>query len=360
MPGKFGVFDRLIEGVQVIDRNWEYVYVNEAVAMQGKSSREELLGHTMMEKYPGIENSKMFIYLRDCMENGTPKQMVNRFIFPDGSKAYFDLRMRRIDEGVLIFSFDVTQQKELENMLQNANTMLEEKVKQRTEELMAKNKELEQFAYITSHDLREPLLTIKNYTSMFLEEQDVSESVHPYAAYITSAVTRMEALINGMLDYARLSRAKEIKEVDCNEVMKMIFADLHDLIRREEASVSYEPLPVLKAYPIELQQLFQNLITNAVKFRKKDVRPEIHISAQKTEGGWKFSVCDNGIGIRKEDKEKIFMFFQRLHHASEYEGTGIGLAHCKKIAEIHNGTITVESETGKGSCFYFTILTESV
>ncbi len=243
---------------------------------------------------------------------------------------------------------------------QFAETM-EQRVMSRTAELTIANKELEQFSFLSSHDLREPLLTIRNFTELILAEhgQDFTDVSKRYFQVISQSAMRMEDLLRGLLDFSRISNPKQLNdEVDCNEIVKETIADLDSLISKNKAIITVEPLPILKAFPLELKILFENLITNAIKYKKKDTVPEISISVNRINKGWQFAITDNGIGIEKTYYEKIFLIFQRLHKRSEYEGTGIGLAYCKKIAELHGGRIWVESIPGQSSTFYFTILTE--
>ena len=243
---------------------------------------------------------------------------------------------------------------------QFAETM-EQRVMSRTAELTIANKELEQFSFLSSHDLREPLLTIRNFTELILAEhgQDFTDVSKRYFQVISQSAMRMEDLLRGLLDFSRISNPKQLNdEVDCNEIVKETIADLDSLISKNKAIITVEPLPILKAFPLELKILFENLITNAIKYKKKDTVPEISISVNRINKGWQFAITDNGIGIEKTYYENIFLIFQRLHKRSEYEGTGIGLAYCKKIAELHGGRIWVESIPGQSSTFYFTILTE--
>jgi PAS domain S-box-containing protein len=228
--------------------------------------------------------------------------------------------------------------------------------------LESKSKEMEQFTYIASHDLREPLMTIKNYIEILVEDYggDLAEGSKRYTQSISKAVDRMEALIGGLLDYSRLSKPKQMQDVDCNEIVIEVLQDLNSLIASKNANLIVEQLPLMRAYPLELKLLFQNLINNAIKFQKKDVAPEIHVSSKQIHDGWQFEIKDNGIGIEEKDKEKIFIMFQRLNNKNEYAGTGIGLTHCKKITELHNGNIWVESRPGHSSSFYFTILTDKL
>ncbi len=228
--------------------------------------------------------------------------------------------------------------------------------------LESKSREMEQFAYIASHDLRAPLITIKNYIHLIsLDQQNgLNNHANSYFNRITKAADRMEKLIIGLLEYSRLSSPKQLSKIDCNKIINEILMDLNALIDSTKAEIITESLPIIKAYPLELKLLLQNLIANAIKFRKKEVRPIVTISACKINNGWQFRVHDNGIGIEEIYHEKIFSIFQKLHDPSEYEGTGIGLAHCRKIAEIHGGTIWVQSKINEFSSFYFTILTDNL
>ncbi len=231
-------------------------------------------------------------------------------------------------------------------------------------ELEAKNKELEQFAYIASHDLQEPLNTISSFIGLIAEDYGDSfdEVGKESLAFISDASKRMKNLIDALLQYSRLGRSREYKNVDCKVVLKELQDDLKKIIEETNAKITIANLPVVKGSEIELRLLFQNLISNAIKFRDAKTIPKIDISftkrtdpKDKAKGFWQFSVKDNGIGIPDEHKERIFAIFQRLHSRDQYQGTGIGLAHCKKIVESHGGEIWLESKEGKGSTFYFTI-----
>jgi len=222
-----------------------------------------------------------------------------------------------------------------------------------------KNKELEQFTFIASHDLRAPLQSISSFTELLIEDhlelldEDGKKSLH----LIKNASERMREVINELLDYGRIGKSSELKKVDFNSVMNNVSDDLSFLIKASKAKIGFSNLPELSAYETEIRLLFQNLIANAIKFRRPDVELVINITALQHKNEWKFKVTDNGIGIAPENHEKIFILFQRLDEAREYEGTGIGLAHCKKIVDLHNGEIGVESELNKGSTFFFTINT---
>lgn len=224
-------------------------------------------------------------------------------------------------------------------------------------DLENKNRELEQFAYIASHDLQEPLDTIGSFT-MLLEDEfanKMDKDAREYVGYIKESSSRLRELISGLLDYSRIGKKSKLSKVDCNEILRELIIDMKASIKSSNATVITGHLPVITAYPVELRIVFQNLLSNALKYRRKDVTPVVIISAKTDEKYWTFTVEDNGIGIDKKYSDKIFVIFQRLHSNKEYKGTGIGLAHCKKILELHNGSIWMESELGEGTKFHFTI-----
>ncbi|MBD0403141.1 ATP-binding protein [Flammeovirga sp. EKP202] len=226
--------------------------------------------------------------------------------------------------------------------------------------LQGKNKELEQFAFITSHDLQEPLRTISSFSDL-LQEQDLSQldkESKRFIYYIGQASKRMSMLIHGLLEYSRLGKNRELKKVNINEILSHVQDDMQVVIEETNTIIEYVDLPVVYGYPLELRLLFQNLISNAIKFRKPTEAPFIKISSAHIDGEWMFGIQDNGVGIDEKFRQKIFIIFQRLTSKSDGEGTGIGLAHCQKIINLHHGQIWVESEVGVGSTFYFTINTE--
>lgn len=223
--------------------------------------------------------------------------------------------------------------------------------------LERKNRELEQFAYVTSHDLQEPLRTTSGFVEALQQQYkgQLDERADKYLGFVADASNRMKTVIRDLLEFSRLGAKGELQKVDCNLVLQNIRADLAMVIGEAKADIQAETLPVINGYPTEIKLLFQNLITNAIKFRKKDVVPLIAISALNMESHWEFAFSDNGIGIDKKYSEKIFVIFQRLHNRTEYEGSGIGLAHCKKIVELLGGQIWLDSIPGEGTTFYFTI-----
>jgi light-regulated signal transduction histidine kinase (bacteriophytochrome) len=224
-------------------------------------------------------------------------------------------------------------------------------------ELERSNKDLEQFASIASHDLREPLRMVANYTQLLAEhyEGQLDEKAKKYIAYVVEGAIRMQRLVNDLMTYSRVStHGNPIKTVDSHFILGEAIVNLAAMIEESKAIITNEELPMVRADASQLMQMFLNLLANAIKFRGENF-PHIHVSARDEEREWVFSVRDNGIGIERRYADRVFVIFQRLHTRQEYPGTGIGLAVCKRIAERHGGKIWLESEPGKGSTFFFTV-----
>lgn len=234
---------------------------------------------------------------------------------------------------------------------------LEETVRRRTVELERSNRELEQFAYVASHDLQEPLRMVSSFTQLLSQRYSdkLDDEAHTWIDFAVEGAERMHGLINDLLEYSRVTtRGGGFEIIDSRVALAHALANLQISLKETGGIVTHGELPHLYANPVQLVQLFQNLIGNAIKFRGRHT-PRIQVAAQPRQDHWVFSVTDNGIGIPERHKEKIFVIFQRLHSRREYKGTGIGLALCKRIVERHGGTIWLESEEGKGSTFFFTI-----
>ncbi len=241
--------------------------------------------------------------------------------------------------------------------LDNTDLKKAEGVKKYAEELERKNVEMEQFAYVASHDLQEPLHTIQGFIGLLstLLRDHPDKEVPQYLNFINQASLRMSSLIKGLLEYSRIGKEALMSKVDCNVILKEVEADLDRWIKESNAKIEVGELPSVMGYDMELRIVFQNLISNALKFRSKEP-PLIKVSAVKDEGYWKFSVADNGIGVDPQFSEKIFKLYQRLHRKEEYEGNGLGLAQCHKIVtELHSGRIWVEPNNARGSIFNFSI-----
>jgi two-component system, sensor histidine kinase len=255
---------------------------------------------------------------------------------------------RKIAEGDLEARANVLSKDEIGQVATAVNHM--------TEQLVLSNKELGHFAYIASHDLQEPLRSITNYSKLLDEKykDQVDEDGKKYLSSIIRSTGRMQLLVKDMLDYSRIGHDKSIASLNCEQLIEEVLNDLKASIKESNAEIKRKKLPTLNGHH-EIKLVFQNLISNAIKFRKKDHPLLINIDVKDQENNWLFRVSDNGIGIEKEYFERIFIIFQRLHSKNEYPGSGIGLAHCKKIVELHGGEIGLVSEYGSGSEFYFTI-----
>lgn len=227
----------------------------------------------------------------------------------------------------------------------------------KTKDLEISNQELEQFAYVASHDLQEPLRTITNFMGLVKQKYSANfdKENEQYFHLITIAVSRMQQLIKDLLDYSRVGRNIVFQTVDCNKILTEIIINMDVSIKENQAEITASILPVLMGNETELKRLFQNLISNAIKFHSKNVVPKITITVEEKDTEYLFAIKDNGIGIEEKYFNKLFVIFQRLNTTDQYQGTGIGLATCKKIVNLHNGKIWVESKLGEGSTFYFTI-----
>jgi light-regulated signal transduction histidine kinase (bacteriophytochrome) len=276
--------------------------------------------------------------------------------------------------GVSTIVRDITERKRMDAELAAHREHLEELVEQRTQELtrannqlrtitqdlQRSNRDLEQFAYIASHDLQEPLRQIVAFTQFLNEriQDKIDDSSQELMDFIVEGGHRMQALIHDLLAFSRAGRSEHPPEPASLEV---IFGDvmknLKTSIEQADAVVTHDPLPTLKVDASQIGQVFQNLLVNALKFRGSQ-RPEIHVGAERKDGYWEFCVRDNGIGFKQQFAERIFNLFQRLQSHKDFPGTGIGLPICKRVVERHGGKIWAESEPGKGATFYFTLPAE--
>ena len=275
-----------------------------------------------------------------------------RYIRKDGSVVWADVAIALVRDvfGMPLYEIavfdDITERKDAEGALQNAH-----------QELKRSNAELEQFAYVASHDLQEPLRMVASYTQLLVRRYDakLDKDAREFMSYIVDGATRMKQLIEDLLAYSRVgTKGQEFKPVALEVPLRRALFNLRAGIEEAGAAVTYDPLPTVRADEVQIGQLLQNLIGNALKFRSNSV-PRIHIGVLENPSEYQIEVRDNGIGIEPQYYERIFMVFQRLFNKGEYPGTGIGLAICKKVVERHGGRIWVESRAGDGSSFYFTL-----
>ena len=244
-----------------------------------------------------------------------------------------------------------------EKNLRDQRQRAEKDLARKVEELARSNRDLEQFAYVASHDLQEPLRMVAAYTQLLAERYrgKLDENADKYIGYAVEGALRMQTLILDLLAFSRVGHTEADREHgECNAAIQNALANLRSAIEDSGAIITHDHLPAVAIDPSQLVQLFQNLIGNAIKFRGKE-SPVIRVSAEKQVATWLFTVADNGIGVSPQYNDKIFVIFQRLHTREEYSGNGVGLAICKKIVEHHGGRIWVESEVGSGATFHFTL-----
>jgi light-regulated signal transduction histidine kinase (bacteriophytochrome) len=262
-----------------------------------------------------------------------------------------------INQQYLLAITDITSRKNTEDELKMKIKELDD-TNQKLEMYVYANQELSQFSYIASHQLQEPIRTVSNFMTIMSEDYNnvLDNKALGYINIVKDATKRMAILINTLLDYSQLGRNKKLTYVNCNDLILNVISDIRFLLDAKDVSIEVSELPTLFLFKTEIIQLFQNLITNAVKFQEPGNKPKIQIWSEKQNGTWIFLVKDNGIGILSAHFDKVFQIFQRLHYNEEaYEGKGIGLAYCKKIVQMHQGKIWIESEQGKGTTVHFTI-----
>ncbi len=275
------------------------------------------------------------------------------FIAQSGFSSLEDINKRLSDNSIDLLEKVKELDKQQEELAANKKQL--ELV---NEDLRIKNQELERFSNIASHDLQEPLRTIGNMTQLIAKKyySHFDDPGKKMMDYVTSATSRMTNLIKGLLEFSRIGNMRKTECVNCNELVNTIVLDLDTVLKAANCTIIVKELPPVSGNPVELRMLFQNLISNAIKFRKADVVPVVEVSATDGLTHVEFCIKDNGIGIEPEYYDKIFHIFQRLHTSDTYEGTGLGLAYCRKIVELHGGKIRVDSAIDVGSSFYFTLM----
>jgi len=330
--------------VYTLDKDGRFLLINRPLEKLFGHTNAEMIGHGREDFVPAELAQQHRDNDLEIFQSGEGKIFEEENMEPDGRHVYLTTKFPLRDANGNIYavcgiSTDMTERKLME------------------EELRRSNAELEQFAYIASHDLQEPLRALSGMVQLLQKRYQgkLDERADEYIQHAVEASARMQALIQALLTYSRTQRSTQpIELVDAGQCLQTSLKNLHASIQETRTVVTTDPLPHVHADPVQLTQLFQNLIGNGIKFRG-DAEPQIHISATKLSDAWQFSVRDNGIGIESQYYERIFLIFQRLHTRREYPGTGIGLALCKKIIERHGGRIWVESEPQHGATFYFTI-----
>jgi PAS domain S-box-containing protein len=330
-------------------KTFAFLAVNHAAIRHYGFTREEFQAMTLWDIQPREDMPAVLLSVGEVQQ--TPEKFgIWQHRKKDGTVIRIDMAGCAVPYGdrtaTLLVADDVTELKRAE-----------EELARNAKELARSNTELEQFAYVASHDLQEPLRMVSSYTQLLARRYKgkLDADADEFIAFAVDGATRMQHLINDLLAYSRVTmKGREFKPVEAQAALGQVLANLTPAIEESQARVTYGPLPTIMADATQMQQLFQNLISNAIKFRREEPLC-VHVSAEQGAGEWLFSVRDNGIGIETRYLERIFVIFQRLHSASDIPGTGIGLAICRRIVERHGGRLWVTSEPGKGSDFHFTI-----
>jgi PAS domain S-box-containing protein len=348
------VVNHLVDGIISIDEIGTVVTFNPAAERIFGYGAAEVIGQNIKMLMPEPYLTEHDTYLANYLRSGQAKiigigrEVVGRrkdgSTFPmDLAVSAFHLGERRHFTGIVR---DISERKRAEAALNES-----------AEDLARSNLDLEHFAYVASHDLQEPLRAVSGCVQVLQKRYQgkLDERADQLIAHTVDGVSRMQGLINDLLSYSRVgTRRKAFQAADSNVIFQQALANLEVAVTETGAVVTHDDLPVVQADAAQLAQVFQNLLSNALKFRGPE-QPRIHVGVRRQGGTWRFRIQDNGIGIQPEYFERIFILFQRLHTRNEYAGSGIGLAICKKIVERHGGCIGVESEPGRGSTFFFTI-----
>jgi len=341
------------DSTYIFDRDGRFRYMNQALLTLLRLSFAEAVGKNFHELgYPPELATRLHAHIQQVIASRGQVRDVTPFTGPDGTTRHYEYIFVPVFaedgsvEAVAGSTRDITERMRGEAELREANAKLS-----RT------NRELEQYAYITSHDLQEPLRMVGNYMELIERRagKELSEPMRRYIGRAREATVRMQSLIRDLLAFARVGEHGPFAEVDLGAVVAQAVENLQAAIAQAGATVTVGPLPKVWGGEMILVLLFQNLIGNAIKFRSPERTPAVRIDAARGDDGWIIAVRDNGIGIPAAHQQRIFEVFQRLHSQSEYEGTGIGLAICRKIAEQHRGRILVESIEGGGSTFSIVI-----
>jgi PAS domain S-box-containing protein len=352
----------------VIDRNHHVIYWNDALEEYSGISAEEVIGtNQQWRAFYDKERPCMADLLVDGAIENIPQWYEKKYSksrLVEGAYEATDFFPKMGKEGIWLYFTAAPIRDADRNIIGAVETLediterrkAEERLARKAEELARSNTELEQFAYIASHDLQEPLRMIGSYLQLIERRYKgrLDPDADEFIAYAVDGAQRLQAMINGLMEFSRVqSRGMPFKPIDAEKILGDALVNIKMAVDESRAVITHDPMPTVTVDADQILRVFQNLITNAIKFRGKEP-PRIHISAAKKDDAWIFSVKDNGIGIDEEYRDRLFILFRRLH-GKEYPGTGIGLAVCKRIVERHGGKIWVDSKTGAGSTFYFTI-----
>lgn len=338
-------------GISVTDKHGKIKYVNEKFCSVSKYSAEELVGQDHRIINSGHHSREFMHTLWSTIMKGKTWKGELRNRAKDDTYYWADTTIVPcLDHTGSLYQY-VAIRTEVTGYKQ-----LEQRMEMQVRELARSNDELEQFAYVATHDLQEPLRAINSFVQLLKKycNDQLDARANDLISHAVAGTNRMQMLIDDLLTYAQVDASQTLVEVDCEALLNNVLSDLSVIVSECNAMITYDELPVIRGIPFQFIQLFTNLINNALKFQREQP-PKIHIGVREELDKWVFSVTDNGIGIEEQYLERIFRVFQRLHSRREYAGTGIGLAICKKVVEHHGGRIWIQSKPNVGSSVYFTI-----
>jgi len=344
------------DGFFAVSKDWTVTYWNKEAENLTGINREEIVGNSIWKTYYDTIPSGFHSQYLKALDENIPVRFEE---YLPTLEKWFEVNAFPAGNGLTVYFKNITERKLTEAKLAELHNELEKHLKV----LAVSNAELEQFAYVASHDLQEPLRMVTGFLTLLDKKygDTLDEKARVYIGFAVDGAKRMRQIILDLLDFSRVGKTEEKLEViDLNEVVSEILTLYQKTIKEKRAKIEFPEMPVINAFRSPLRQVFQNLISNGLKYQPKGQNPLIRITSEECESYWQFSVKDNGIGIDQQYLEKIFIIFQRLHNRDEFSGTGMGLAITRKIVENLGGKIWVESEEGKGSTFYFSIAKKQV
>ena len=346
------ILESIDDAFFAVDKNWVVTYWNNKAENVLMTPRNKILNKNLWKVFSESLESESYKKYHEAVETNQAMHFEDYF---EPLDKWYEISAYPSDKGLSVYFKDITDRKISETRLRELNENLQKHAK----ELAISNAELEQFAYVASHDLQEPLRMVTSFMTQLEKKYGdvVDDRGRQYIHFAVDGAKRMRQIILDLLDFSRVGRADDdLEDVDFNKLMNEILALYRRQIEDDGATITFDDLPTIHTYKTPIRQVFQNLVSNGLKYHKTGELPVISISCKETRSHYQFSVKDNGIGIAAEYFDKIFVIFQRLHNKDEYGGTGMGLAIAKKIVENLGGKIWIESKEGKGSVFYFTLL----
>lgn len=345
------ILESISDAFLAVDQDFNFTYFNQKAEKLLQIKKEDAIGKNQWDLFSYAKGTIAEVEYKKAFKNNETRTFD---YFNEHLNIWLNIRAYPSKNGLSVYFRDVTQEKKQQEKLKKLNNELEEY----TQKLETSNKELEQFAYIASHDLQEPLRMVSSFLTQLKKkyESQLDDKAQTYINFAVDGAHRMRQIIIDLLEYSRAGNQKEVlQKLDLNEELAEVLSLLHSSLNTKNVDLEIDELPEIYYSRTAIRQLFHNLLGNAIKYSIKNGKPKIDVNFVENKDHYQFEIKDNGIGIDPKNKDKIFQIFQRLHSKSEYSGTGLGLAICKKIIDKYGGNIWVESELGIGSSFYFTL-----